>query len=108
MVIIPIFLRPCFYKAIPWLKEIQMLPRDGKCVSKDFKDNSDQVFSEVAASIYNIVNKWLERMKADNFRGALNCLLTIRCLIFIIQFSARMVLMTIIFIPFLWNQKENR
>jgi GTPase SAR1 family protein len=55
-----------------------------------------------------LVNKWLERMKADNFRGALSCLLTIRCLIFIIQFSARMVLTTIIFILFLWNQKENR
>lgn len=59
----------------------------------------------MAASIYNIVNKWLERMKADNFRGALSCLLTIRCLIFIIQFSARMVLTTIIFILFLWMEK---
>ncbi len=57
MVIIPVFLRPCFFKAVPWLKETQMLPRDGKCVSKDFKDNWDEVFSEVAASIYNIVDK---------------------------------------------------
>ena len=36
MKLIPVLLRPCPWKAVPWLKAIQMLPRDGKSVSKDF------------------------------------------------------------------------
>lgn len=56
MVLIPLLLRPCSWKAVPWLKEIQMLPRDGKSVSKDFKDDPDEVFAEVAENIFDIVD----------------------------------------------------
>jgi len=56
MVLIPVLLRPCLWKAVPWLKEIQMLPRDGKSVSKDFKDEPDEVFAEVAENIFDIVD----------------------------------------------------
>ncbi|MCK4315160.1 MAG: hypothetical protein KAX24_05255, partial [Anaerolineae bacterium] len=139
MALIPVLLRPCLWKAVPWLKPIQMLPRDGKSVSKDFKDDWDEVFAGVAERIFEIledpayqppapppprwsppekvdirrlpvtgaelfgrqrelerldeawesdqthvvslvawggvgkstlVNKWLERMEADNYRGA--------------------------------------
>ncbi|MCK4450058.1 MAG: toll/interleukin-1 receptor domain-containing protein, partial [Anaerolineae bacterium] len=139
MALIPVLLRPCLWKVVPWLKPIQMLPRDGKSVSKDFKDDWDEVFAEVAEHIFEIledpayqppapppprwsppekvdirrlpvtgaelfgrqrelerldeawesdqthvvslvawggvgkstlVNKWLERMEADNYRGA--------------------------------------
>lgn len=56
MILIPILLRPCPWKAIKWLKETQMLPRDGKCVSKDFKDESDEVFAEVAMRIFDIID----------------------------------------------------
>jgi len=48
MHLIPVLLRPCPWKAIPWLKAIQMLPRDGKAVVKDYRDNEDEVFSAVA------------------------------------------------------------
>ena len=56
MVMIPVLLRPCLWKAVPWLKEIQMLPRDGKSVSRDFKDEVDGVFSEVAENIFEIID----------------------------------------------------
>ena len=56
MVLIPVLLRPCLWKAIPWLKEIQMLPRDGKSVSGDFKDGPDEVFFEVAENIFEIID----------------------------------------------------
>ena len=56
MVIIPVLLRPCLWKAFSWLKETQMLPRDGKSVSEDFKDNWGGVFTEVAASIFDIID----------------------------------------------------
>src|SRR5689334_2597186 len=41
LVLIPILIRPCAWKAIDWLKAIQMLPRDGKSVAVNFKDDPD-------------------------------------------------------------------
>jgi tetratricopeptide (TPR) repeat protein len=55
MILIPVLLRPCTWKAVPWLKEIQMLPRDGKSVSKDFKDDWDAPFAEVAGHIFDML-----------------------------------------------------
>lgn len=48
MIFIPMLLRPCAWKAFEWLKEIQMLPRDGKSVVVDFRGIEDAVFAEVA------------------------------------------------------------
>ncbi len=56
MVIVPVLLRPCFWKAFEWIKETQMLPRDGKSIAIDFERNCEVIFTEVAASIFNIVN----------------------------------------------------
>ncbi|NIO70327.1 MAG: TIR domain-containing protein, partial [Anaerolineae bacterium] len=55
MTLIPVLLRPCAWKACPWLKPIQMMPRDGQSVSKDFKDDWDEPFAEVAERIFEIV-----------------------------------------------------
>lgn len=56
MVLIPVLLRPCIWKAVPWLKESQMLPRDGKSISEDFKDREDGVFAKVAERIFDIID----------------------------------------------------
>jgi tetratricopeptide (TPR) repeat protein len=56
MVILPVLIRPCFWKAFSWLKETQMLPRDGKSIVIDFERNCEVIFTEVAESIFNIVN----------------------------------------------------
>jgi tetratricopeptide (TPR) repeat protein len=56
MALIPVLVRPCLWKAAPWLKPIQMLPRDGKSISKDYKDNEDEAFAQVAESIFDIVD----------------------------------------------------
>jgi len=56
MVLIPVLLRPCLWKAVHWLKEIQMLPRDDKSVSRDFKDDPDVVFAKVAETIFEIID----------------------------------------------------
>jgi len=55
MTLIPVLLRPCLWEACIWLKPIQMTPRDGKSVSKDFKDNWDEPFAEVAKLIFEIL-----------------------------------------------------
>ena len=55
MTLIPVLLRPCPWKAVPWLSAIQMVPRDSKSVAVDFKDDWDTVFSEVAEHIYEIL-----------------------------------------------------
>ena len=55
MILIPVLLRPCLWKALPWLSAIQMIPRDGKSVAADFKDDWDTVFSKVAERIFKII-----------------------------------------------------
>jgi len=55
MVLIPILLRPCPWKACHWLTPIQMIPRDGKSVATDFRDNWDEPFTQVAERVHEIV-----------------------------------------------------
>jgi tetratricopeptide (TPR) repeat protein len=54
MVLLPILIRPCAWTAIEWLKAIQMLPRDGKAVARDFRDDWDTPFTQVAERILAI------------------------------------------------------
>jgi len=51
MRLLPVLLRPCPWKFVPWLKAIQMLPRDGKTVTVDFAATWDVAFDEVAETI---------------------------------------------------------
>ncbi len=54
MLLIPILIRACPWKAHRWLADRQMLPRDGKCVAIDFPgDQADAVFSEVAERVFS-------------------------------------------------------
>ena len=57
MLLLPILIRPCAWKAIDWLKAIQMLPRDGKAVAVDFKEDWDTPFTQVAEQILSIHEK---------------------------------------------------
>ncbi len=54
MPILPVLIRQCGWDAIPWLKRIQMFPRDSKCVAKDYLGNEDEVFNDVAKNIHNL------------------------------------------------------
>ncbi|HEV7893687.1 MAG TPA: TIR domain-containing protein [Pyrinomonadaceae bacterium] len=54
MALIPVLLRPCAWQAFKWLKEIQMLPRDGKSVAVDFRGIEDAPFAEVANLVLSI------------------------------------------------------
>ena len=52
MLLIPVLLKPCVWQAHRWLKDRQMLPRDGKCVAIDFaNDLADAVFAAVAEQV---------------------------------------------------------
>jgi tetratricopeptide (TPR) repeat protein len=57
MLLIPLLVRPCLWRAVPWLRQLQMLPRDGKSVAKDFKDNHDEIFTLVAEQTYEFVSQ---------------------------------------------------
>jgi tetratricopeptide (TPR) repeat protein len=53
MLLLPVLIRQCPWKAHRWLAELQMVPRDGKCVAANFPgDLADDVFSDLAGSIY--------------------------------------------------------
>ncbi|MFN0123449.1 MAG: toll/interleukin-1 receptor domain-containing protein, partial [Blastocatellia bacterium] len=56
MLLSPLLVRPCLWKAVPWLRQLQMLPRDNKSISADFKDNADGVFATVAEQIYDYIS----------------------------------------------------
>jgi tetratricopeptide (TPR) repeat protein len=52
MLLLPVLIRPCLWKLQDWLKAIQMLPRDGKSVAVDFKDDPDTPFALVAETVF--------------------------------------------------------
>ena len=56
MRIIPVLLLPCLWRAAEWLKPIQMLPRDGRSVAHDYRDDWDAPFAEVAGRVFEIVD----------------------------------------------------
>ncbi len=56
VVILPVLVRPCFWKKTEWLNQIQMLPRDGKSIAADFKDDWDTVFAELAERIFEVID----------------------------------------------------
>ncbi len=56
MIIIPVLVRPCLWKVVPWLSETQMLPRDGQCILEDFQGLEDRVFADVAERIFDIID----------------------------------------------------
>ena len=54
MLLIPVLIRKCPWKAHRWLADRQMLPRDGKCVAIDFPgDLADGVFTDVAERVFD-------------------------------------------------------
>ncbi len=58
LLFIPVLLRPCSWQVFRWLSETQMLPRDGKSVAIDFKDENGSVaFSQVTGLIVKKINK---------------------------------------------------
>jgi len=52
MMLIPVLVRACPWKAHRWLRERQMIPRDGKCIAIDFAgDLADGVLAQVAEQV---------------------------------------------------------
>lgn len=52
MLLIPVLVRACPWKAHRWLRERQMIPRDGKCIAIDFAgDLADGVLAQVAEQV---------------------------------------------------------
>ncbi len=50
--ILPILIERCVWQAHPWLRRLQMLPRDGKDVADDFRERPHTIFSEAADQVY--------------------------------------------------------
>ncbi|MEM9670686.1 MAG: TIR domain-containing protein [Pseudomonadota bacterium] len=51
MVLLFVLVRPCAWDKLPWLVALQILPRDNKAISKDFADDWDTPFSEIAGYV---------------------------------------------------------
>jgi hypothetical protein len=61
MLLLPVLVRPCAWKAVPWLSATQMLPRDGKSIAEDFQGREDGVLAQVAERI-------LKALEDPNYR----------------------------------------
>jgi hypothetical protein len=58
MLLVPLLIRQCPWKAHRWLAVRQMLPHGGKCVTIDFAgDHADGVFSNVAELVLDHLSK---------------------------------------------------
>jgi tetratricopeptide (TPR) repeat protein len=51
MLLVPILIDECLWEDFNWLNPIQMLPRDGQCLTLDFKGRESAVFAQVARRI---------------------------------------------------------
>jgi tetratricopeptide (TPR) repeat protein len=55
MRLIPLLLRPCGWSREPWLKSIQMLPRDGRSLEVNFPNGPDSILGELAREVQRII-----------------------------------------------------
>lgn len=55
--IVPILIRPCAWRAVPWLSSLQMFPRDGKSVANDYQSFYDTPYTEVAEYILSYIER---------------------------------------------------
>jgi hypothetical protein len=56
LLIVPVLLSECVWKAHRWLKDTQMLPGEGQSVRTNFRDNPAAVFSRAANLIFEKLN----------------------------------------------------
>jgi hypothetical protein len=68
LVVIPVLVRDVDWKRVPWLRKIQMIPRDGKSVASHFKGRKESVFSELTDRVRSIINEL--DAKSDKVRGS--------------------------------------
>ena len=52
LLLLPILVKPCPWQIVPWLKPIQMFPRDNQPVSTHYQGREDEVFTEVVLDVY--------------------------------------------------------
>ncbi|MEW6666008.1 MAG: TIR domain-containing protein [Thermodesulfobacteriota bacterium] len=55
ILLIPVLIQPCPWKLFTWVKEIQMLPRDGKSVAELSAANRNKAFAEVTLRIHEFL-----------------------------------------------------
>jgi hypothetical protein len=55
MKIFPLLVRSCSWESYRWIRETQMLPRDGKSIAEDYDQKWDGVFTDLARSIVKII-----------------------------------------------------
>lgn len=53
ILLIPVLVRPCPWERVRWLRDIQMIPRDGKSIANDFRGREDEIFKNVADLVGN-------------------------------------------------------
>jgi len=55
--IIPVLLRPCAWRVVPWLETLEVRPRDGKPLTQHRFSEMEELFSEITEEIFDLTNK---------------------------------------------------
>lgn len=55
--IIPVLLRPCAWRMVPWLRSLEVRPRDGKPLTQHRFSEMEAVFSEISEEIFGLASK---------------------------------------------------
>ncbi|MFL6199030.1 MAG: toll/interleukin-1 receptor domain-containing protein [Thermoanaerobaculia bacterium] len=66
--VIPLFVHPCAWQAVPWLAAIQGRPKDAKPLSEHRKPRADQILADLALEIQG----WLNDGRKEPIREAPN------------------------------------
>ncbi len=54
--IIPLIVKPCAWKIVPWLARLQCRPKDGRALSAGDENQIDQDLADLALEINNLLN----------------------------------------------------
>lgn len=83
LVMVPILLSPCNWSEHPWLAELQLLPRDGKTLKEDFRDEGVllRFYSQLRSELSDHVQRIRDARTADEARtiGERRWIATARC-----------------------------
>ncbi|MGE3507930.1 MAG: TIR domain-containing protein [Vicinamibacterales bacterium] len=55
LVLIPVLLRPCAWRAVWWVRPIQMLPRDGRSLEGDYNGRESEILDELSQYVAHVL-----------------------------------------------------
>ncbi len=69
MLLIPILVDDCSWEFVPWLRSLQMIPRDGECLAIDYEGKESKILKQVAISVQKHIGEVSEVILVQEVEG---------------------------------------